>query len=80
MAYTGQHYSTDRLVKIFIILLLFCAIASLGSGLFFLLRDKGQSDRTVKALTWRIGISVVAFLVIMAGWYFGFIPVHGIQP
>ena len=67
-------------MKIVVVLLLLLAIGSLASGLFFLMRDKGQTDRTVKALTWRIGISVAAFLLIMAGWYFGFIPVHGIQP
>lgn len=67
-------------MKIVIVIMLLCAVASLGSGLFFLLRDKGQSNRTVNALTWRIGISVAVFLVIMAGWYFGFIPVHGLRP
>jgi len=67
-------------MKVVVILLLLLAIGSLASGLFFLLRDKGETDRTVKALTWRIGISVTAFLLIMVGWYFGFIPVHGVQP
>ena len=67
-------------MKILVVLLLLLAIGSLASGLVFLLRDKGQTDRTVKALTWRVGISITAFLLIMIGWYFGFIPVHGIQP
>lgn len=67
-------------MKIFVVLLLLLAIGSLGSGLFFLMRDKGQTNRTAKALTWRIGISITAFLLIMVGWYFGFIPVHGVQP
>jgi len=67
-------------MKIFIVFLLLCAVVSLASGLFFLMRDKGQSNRTVKALTWRIGISVAVFAFIMVGWFFGFIPVHGIRP
>ena len=67
-------------MTIVIVILLLCAVASLGSGLFFLLHDKGQSNRTVTALTWRIGISVAIFLIIMAGGYFGFIPVHGLRP
>jgi hypothetical protein len=67
-------------MKFLIVFLLLCAIASLASGLFFLMRDKGQSDRTVKALTWRIGISVLAFIIIIVGSYFGWIPLHGLQP
>ena len=67
-------------MKIFIILLLLLAIGSLASGLFFLMRDKSQTDRTVKALTWRIGLSVTAFLIILIGWYFDLIPIHGVQP
>jgi hypothetical protein len=67
-------------MRILVILLVLLAIGSLASGLIFLMRDKGQTDRTVKALTWRIGISVAAFLLVMIGWYFGFIPVHGVQP
>jgi len=47
--------------------------ASLFSGLFFLYRDKGGSARTVKALTIRVGLSLVLFLVLMAGYYFGFL-------
>ncbi|MES2353547.1 MAG: twin transmembrane helix small protein [Pseudomonadota bacterium] len=67
-------------MKILVILLLFLAIGSLASGLFFLMQDKGQSGRTAKALTWRIGISITAFLLVMIGAYFGFIPIHGVQP
>jgi len=81
ISYTDHHFSTSNgTMKIFVVLLLLLAIGSLGSGLFFLMRDKGQTNRTAKALTWRIGISITAFLLIMVGWYFGFIPVHGVQP
>jgi hypothetical protein len=67
-------------MKIIVILLLLLAIGSLASGLFFLLHDKSQTNRTVKALTWRIGLSVTAFLVILISAYFGLIPIHGVQP
>ncbi|MFN8989097.1 MAG: twin transmembrane helix small protein, partial [Betaproteobacteria bacterium] len=40
-------------MKIVIILFLLIILASLGSALFFLMRDKGGTDRTVRALTWR---------------------------
>jgi hypothetical protein len=61
-------------MKIVIIILLFAVIVSLFSGLFFIYKDKGQSDRAVKALTVRIVLSIVVFALLMGGYYFGFIP------
>ena len=43
---------------------------NLGAGLYYLLVDKGTSNRTVNALTRRIGFSVgLILLVICAGLY-----------
>ncbi len=53
----------------FIILIL----ASLGSALFFLIRDKGQSTRTVKALAIRVALSIGLFLLLMVGYKLGLI-------
>jgi hypothetical protein len=53
-------------------------LASLFSGLFFLIRDQGRSKRTVKALTWRVGLSLGLFLLLLAGYYFGLIKPHGV--
>jgi hypothetical protein len=61
-------------VKIIVILLFVAILASLGSALFFLVNDRGQSKRTVKALAWRVGLSLTLFLLLMAGYYFGLIP------
>jgi len=61
-------------MKIFILAFLVIILASLGSALFYLMRDKGGSDRTVKALTVRIGLSVVLFLVLMGSYWLGLIP------
>ena len=59
----------------FIEFLFFVAIlASLGSALFFLVTDRGQSKRTVKALALRVGLSLTLFLLLMAGYYFGLVP------
>jgi cytochrome bd-type quinol oxidase subunit 2 len=63
-----------RVFKIVVILLLVAIVASLGSALFFLVTDKGQSKRTVKALAIRVGLSLTLFLLLMAGYYFGLIP------
>ncbi len=49
-------------------------VASLGSALFFVLHDRSGSNRAVRALALRVGLSLVLFLFLMAGFYFGFLP------
>lgn len=66
------------LPKLFAVLMLVAILGSLASGLIFLIKDNGQSTRTAKALTWRIGLSVFLFLVLMLGIYTGVIQPHGI--
>jgi len=48
-------------------------VASLGSALVFMYRDRGNSKRMVKALALRVGLSVGLFLALMAAYYFGLI-------
>ena len=62
------------IVFLFIAVILF----SLGSALYYLIKDKGQSDRTVRALTVRITFSIVLFLILMLGFYFGLISPQGL--
>jgi hypothetical protein len=57
-----------------VILVLLGIGASLGSALFFMMRDRGNSDRMVKALAIRVGLSVGLFVFLMAGYYFGLSP------
>lgn len=67
------------LVKIVVVILLLVIVGSLASGLFFMLRDDADSDRMVRALTWRIGLSIAAFALLMLGAWMGWIdanPVH----
>ncbi len=52
-------------VKFIIIILLLFIIASLFSGLYFLVKDKGETKRTVNALTVRIGLSILAIVIIL---------------
>jgi hypothetical protein len=61
-------------MKIVIIVLLFAVVVSLFSGLFFIYKDKGQSDRAVKALTVRIVLSILVFVLLIGSYYFGLIP------
>jgi len=48
-------------------------LVSLFSGLYFLLKDKGSSQRTVKALTVRVVLSITLFVLLLLGFHFGFI-------
>jgi hypothetical protein len=66
-------------MRIFVIAILVLIVGSLGSALWFLVRDKGNSTRTVKALTVRISLSIGLFLLLMAGYYFGLIPKTGLH-
>lgn len=62
--------------KLIIVLMLFAVIGSLFSGLFFLVRDHGANDRTVKALTLRVALSVAILALLLLGYRFGMIPGH----
>jgi hypothetical protein len=66
-------------VRILVVLILVVILGSLGSALFFLVKDKGGSDRTVKALTIRIALSLALFLLLMVSFYFGLIQPHGVH-
>lgn len=65
--------------KILIIAFLLVIVYNLGAGLYYMVRDKGQSDRTLNALSWRIGLSVLFFLLLVLGFYTGVIEPHGIN-
>ena len=65
-------------MRILVIVLVIAMLASLFSGLFFLYNDKSGSDRMVKALTVRITIAIVIFLILMGSYYFGLISPHGL--
>ena len=64
------------LMKILIILFLISIIYALGSALYFLVSDKGKSDRIVKALTWRISLSLVLFLLLFIAYALGWLSPH----
>ncbi len=67
-------------VKLIVIALLIVILGSLGSAMFYLLRDRGESNRTVQALTVRIGLSFLAFLILMGGYFLGYIQPHSPFP
>jgi hypothetical protein len=64
------------IIKALIIILLISILYALGSALYFLVSDRGTSTRIVKALTWRIGLSLLLFVILMIAYLFGWITPH----
>ena len=67
------------LIKILIVAVLLAIIVSLGSGLFHLVKDEGQSKRMVNALTVRIALSVLLFILLFIAWSQGLITPHHVR-
>ena len=68
------------LIKYLVVLILLAIVISLGSGLYFLLTDKGGSKRMVNSLTVRIGLSVALFVMLFIAWAFELIQPHPVTP
>lgn len=66
------------LIKVLIVATLAAIVVSLGSGLFHLVRDEGKSNRMVNALTVRITLSVLLFILLFVAWKGGLIQPRGV--
>lgn len=66
-------------MKILVALAFVLILASLGSALVFLMKDRGASNRTVKALAYRVGFSIALFALILLANYLGWIEPTGIR-
>ena len=53
-------------------------LASLGVALFALFRRGDNSQLMLRALTIRVSLSVLFFLLLLLGWYFGLLEPHGL--
>ena len=60
-------------MRIIIILFIIVILGSLGSALYYMVRDRGTTERTAKALTVRVAVSVALFLMLILGFHFGLI-------
>ena len=54
-------------------------LGSLGYALFYMMRDKGKSNRTVHALAMRVGLSVTLFLLLLGAYKMGWIAPTGLR-
>lgn len=76
LAAPGAH----AVFKIFLVLMLVVIIWNLVAGFVFLVKDRGTTTRAVRALTWRIGLSAVLVLMLIAGFATGLIRPHSALP
>ena len=68
----------DSLKTLLIIAFLIVILWNLGAGLYYMLVDKGESKRTVNALTRRIALSIALFLGVVIAAKMGWIDFHGV--
>lgn len=64
--------------KAIILIVMLIILIALGSSLVFLVKDEGKTKRTVKALTWRIGLSLILFLFLFLAFSMGWIQPHAV--
>lgn len=69
---------SDSLKTLLIIAFLILILWNLGAGLYYMLVDKGQTKRTVNALTRRIALSVALILLVILAIWMGWITPHGV--
>ena len=66
-------------VKVLALLLLAAAVFALFRGLASMVRGESADGRTVRALAWRVGLSVVVFLFLILSMYMGWIKPHDVR-
>jgi hypothetical protein len=60
-------------MKPLIVLALLAIVVSLGKALFSISSGPEHAVRVVRALSWRIGLSMALFVTILLGYHFGLI-------
>ena len=64
-------------VKAIIIIFLFVILYTLGSSFYFMVKDKGEGERTLKRLMWRIGLSLLLLALLYGMFLMGWIEGSG---
>ena len=68
------------LIRLVVLACLLGIVVSLGLGLYHLSRGTPQdSAKLARALTVRIAVSLLLFVLLMLAWYFGLIAPHPLQ-
>jgi succinate dehydrogenase/fumarate reductase cytochrome b subunit len=69
---------SDSLKILLVVGFLILIVWNLGAGLYYMMTDKGDSKRTVNALTRRIALSVALILIVVLSIWMGWITPHGV--
>lgn len=67
-----------ELFRLIVVGLLLAILISLGRALYFMSTGKGDSGQMVRALSWRIGLSVGLLLLMLIAARQGWITPHGV--
>ncbi len=78
MVGTGRGAKDNAPMRILILVLLAAVLVSLFSGLYFVYKDKGGSNRVVISLTIRIVLSLLVFVILIVSYIFGWIGQRGL--
>jgi hypothetical protein len=68
------------LPKIILVVLLLAIVASLFSGLFFLMKDDSRERRVLTALKIRVGLSIALLVFLALAFSQGWLEPHGVRP
>lgn len=67
-------------IKWLVLAIFFAIVLSLVSAMVQLVRDnKGETRRMVRALSVRIGLSILLFIVLWAAWKLGWVEPHAVR-
>lgn len=56
------------MLDLLIILVMVGIVVSLGFGLYFLVKDRGKTERTVRSLTVRVGLAMLLLVLLGLGF------------
>jgi branched-subunit amino acid transport protein AzlD len=65
-------------MKFIVVIILLAIISSLASALYYLVKKEEEPAKLVRALTWRIGLSITLFFLLIIAFIMGWIQPHGI--
>ncbi len=68
------------LSNIIIIAVFLAILFTLASSFYYLVKDQGEGDRTVRRLSWRVGLSLALLGLLWLGFQFGIIEPQGVNP
>ena len=71
--------STDMLPKIAIVVFLLAIVVALFTGMYYMLKDPSDKRRTVRALTWRVGLQLALIAFLVLAYALGWIQPHGLN-